>query len=176
MPFSLLFFPYNKLKKNKEKRKKTQTQNLKNQLAQCPCILCFPDTPVWNNGSCAWIRAEDCWTWPLSDFFLLTIVTFIQRSQRVCSIYHTGQTFETVWAEGGQSPLLQLSVLSLAVWETNEFLKISYTLFGFTGWLVRYCKVLYFVFLRSDDSFSFLHALSGVCFSSWFIYYPSLCN
>lgn len=25
-------------------------------------------------------------------------------------------------------------------------------------------------------SFSFLPALSGVCFSSWFIYYPSLCN
>lgn len=66
---------YNKVKKEREKKKK------KEQLAQCPCILCFPDAHVWNNGSFAWIGAKDCWTCPLKKNFGLTIETFIQRSQ-----------------------------------------------------------------------------------------------
>jgi len=38
-PFSFFFY-------NKSKMEKKGRENKKEQLAQCPCILCFPDTHV----------------------------------------------------------------------------------------------------------------------------------
>lgn len=113
---------------------------------------------MWNNGSFAWIRAEDCWTWPLKEFFALLSWLSSRDHKGVCSIYHTGQTFEAVWAKWGQSPFFPFSVLSLAVWETNEFLKNFIYSLWFHGLASKILQSS-LVFLRSDGSFLFLFSL-----------------
>lgn len=146
-------------------------------MAQCPCILCFPDTRVKQRQFClnqGWGVLDLA-----SERFLdLTIVTFIQRSQRgLHYLSHRADLWSSLSRRRAES-LLPLQCPSPGCLRNKRVFKN----FIYSLWFQRLAsKILQsslfcFPTVRWFFSFSFLPALSGVCFSSWFIYYPSLCN